>query len=106
MSTLSRIAALFLLALASCGTVGVEISEQETLDAIGFTADEVRELYGVPHVVSLNTEGEQILSYGFEEYCLWNTETKCMVEFYFMGGFVTKVSRSYTRGVADKNRSH
>jgi hypothetical protein len=93
------------LALSSCRTIGVEISDEALEQSIGLTEDDVREQHGVPHVHSVDSEGVELLGYGVEFWTLWSLDAETFVEFTLVDGRVTKTRRVVSRPTSNKNRA-
>ena len=77
----TRLALLLSLSLCSCHTVGVEVSDQALKQSLGLSADQLRELYGVPHLRAVDSDGVEVLGYGLEHRALMSLDAEAFVEF-------------------------
>ncbi len=103
---LSMATALFVLLLfAACRTTGVEISDEQLSSAIGLTEEQLTELYGTPHMTSLDSAGVQLIGYGVEHYWGLSLDATTIVEFTLVDGSVVKTRRMFERPIANKNRA-
>ena len=99
------LAVALVLALSSCRTIGVEISDEALDQSIGLTEDELLEQHGVPHVRSVDSEGVELLGYGVEYWTLWSLDAETYFEFTLVDGRVTKTRRVVSRPTSNKNRA-